>query len=337
MTALDKLMAQARLNPATIALPESSDPRILNAAVSAAREGVSKPVLLLNQREADALATEHGLDLGAIELIDPSDPDNLQRWAEALHQLRAHKGMTVEKARNALASPLTAATLMCQLGEVDGVVAGAVSATADVVRNALQIVGARPGAALVSSFMLMLAPEGASGGPEAMIFSDCGLVIDPDSTALTEIARAAGYSAQSLLGEAPKVAMLSFSTAGSARHAAVDKVRTATEGLRALEPDWQIVGEIQFDAAWVPELLAKKAPSANFDAPANVFVFPDLDAGNLGYKIAQRLGGWQVIGPLLQGLNRPINDLSRGCDADDVLVVQAVTSLQVAARPTLSD
>lgn len=331
MNALDKLMAQARQTPAKIVLPESSDIRILTAAVSAAREGVARPVLLLSQSEADALASQHGLDIKGVELVDLNDVAASARWAEALHQRRAHKGMTLEKAQQAVTNPLTAAALMCQLGEVDGVVAGAITATADVVRAALQIIGAQPEASMVSSFMLMLPPADAAESTGAMVFSDCGLVIDPNSEELTEIARAAGRSAKNLLGEEPRVAMLSFSTDGSARHAAVSKVSDATVGLKAAEPTWQVVGEVQFDAAWVPELLASKAPDADFQAPANVFVFPNLDAGNIGYKISQRLGGWQVLGPLLQGLNRAINDLSRGCDADDVLAVMAVTSLQAAA------
>ena len=331
MNALDKLMAQARQTPAKIVLPESTDIRILTAAVNAAREGVARPVLLLSQAEADALASKHGLDFKGVELLDLNDVMASARWAEALHQRRAHKGMTLEKAQQAATNPLTAAALMCQLGEVDGVVAGAITATADVVRAALQIIGAHPDASMVSSFMLMLPPADAAEGTGAMVYSDCGLVIDPNSEELTEIARAAGRSAQNLLGEEPRVAMLSFSTAGSARHATVSKVSDATAGLKAAEPNWQVVGEVQFDAAWLPELLASKAPDADFQAPANVFVFPNLDAGNIGYKISQRLGGWQVLGPLLQGLNRAINDLSRGCDADDVLAVMAVTSLQAAA------
>jgi len=331
MNALDKLITQARKTPAKIVLPESSDIRILQAAIEAARLGVASPALLLSSSEADSLAEQHGLDLSSVTLIDPSEAASSARWAEALHEHRAHKGMTLEAAQQAVQSPLTAAALMCRLGEVDGVVAGAITATADVVRTALQIIGAHPDAALVSSFMLMIPPESDTQTRDAMVYSDCGLVIDPDSDALAEIARAAGKSAAGLLGEPPRVAMLSFSTAGSAKHSAVSKVQKATEALKAAEPDWQVVGEVQFDAAWVPELMAQKAPEATFDAPANVFVFPSLDAGNIAYKITQRLGGWQVIGPLLQGLNRPINDLSRGCVADDVVAVMAVTSLQAAA------
>lgn len=332
MTALDALKDQARRAPARIVLPESTDLRILHAAIAAAAEGVAKPILLLSEAGADALCVEHQIDLSGVTLVDPSESASRARWAGALHQRRAHKGLTLEQAHKALESPVTVATMMCQLEEVDGVVAGAITSTADVVRNALQIVGVSPSAAMVSSFMLLLAPPSNKNGPEALIFSDCGLVIDPDAAALTEIARAAGYSANSLLGESPRVALLSFSTAGSAKHAKVSKVSEATKNLRALEPDWQILGEVQFDAAWVPELLQRKAPDANFHAPANVFVFPDLDAGNIGYKIAQRLGGYQVIGPMLQGLNRPINDLSRGCVADDVLVVLAITSVQAQAK-----
>ncbi len=335
MNALDKLIEQAQQAPATVVLPESGDHRILTAAAQAASQGIAHPVLLLSEAQKNALAIQHGLDLDRVGCVDPRDPESRTRWASALYQRRAHKGMTEEEAMLAVDSPLTVGTLMCQLGEVDAVVAGAVAATAEVVRTALQIVGVKAGASLVSSFMLMVPPAGRRDFPEAVIFSDCGLVIDPDHAKLTEIARAAGRSAQAFLGEAPRVAMLSFSSVGSAKHAEVDKVRMATEQLMLAEPDWQVVGEIQFDAAWVPELLAQKAPGTPFDAPANVFVFPSLEAGNIGHKIAQRMGGWQVVGPFLQGLNKPVNDLSRGCVAEDVVALMAGTSAQVAAQAVL--
>ncbi len=332
MNAIEKLMLQARQAPAKIVLPESSDARILAAAAHAAKQGIARPVLLLSADEKNRLSQEHGIDLSAVAQVDPWDAESRTRWATALYQLRAHKGMSEEAALEAVNSPLTVAALMCQLDEVDAVVAGAVFATADVVRTALQIVGVRPDTAVVSSFMLMVPPEGRAGTPGAVVFSDCGLVIDPNSEQLREIARAAGLSAQGMLGVAPRVAMLSFSTAGSAQHAEVDKVRAATAGLKLQEPTWQIMGEVQFDAAWVPELLAHKAPDAHFEGPANVFVFPSLAAANIGYKIAERLGGWQAIGPFMQGLNRPVNDLSRGCVVDDVVALMAGTSAQVAAE-----
>lgn len=330
MSALESLFSRAAQVPATVALPESTDTRILQAAVRAAEAGVAKPVLLLGEVRARELAEQHQLDLGAVRWVDPADARAREQRAQVLLHKRARKGMTPEQAHEAAADPLVAAVLMCEMGEVDGVVAGAVTATADVVRTALQVVGVRAGTSTVSSFVLMLPPESAGSGLRPALFSDCGLVIAPDSAELAEIARATGHSARRLLAEEPRVAMLSFSTAGSARHEAVTKVSEATAALRAAEPDWSVLGEVQFDAAWDPELLARKAPDAAFQAPANVFVFPSLEAGNIGYKIAQRLGGWQAVGPVLQGLKRPVNDLSRGCNADDVLAVMALTSLQAA-------
>lgn len=332
MNAVEKLMSQARQAPAKIVLPESSDARILAAALRALEAGIAQPVLLLSAEAKAKLSQDLGFDLSAVTHVDPRDAESRTRWATALYQRRAHKGMTEEAALEAVDSSLTVAALMCQLGEVDAVVAGAVSATADVVRTALQIVGVRADAKMVSSFMLMVPPQGVPNFPDAVVFSDCGLVIDPSSEQLTEIARAAGRSVQGLMGQPPRVAMLSFSTAGSAQHAEVDKVRAATERLKLMEPNWQIVGEIQFDAAWVPEVLAHKAPDDCFEGPANVFVFPSLEAGNIGYKIAERMGGWQVVGPFMQGLNRPINDLSRGCVVDDIVALMAGTSAQVASE-----
>lgn len=328
MRALTRIIDQARRAPALIALSEGEDPRVLEAAVRATREGIARIVLVGNRAAITALAEHRGLDMSGIGFHDPSDAPQQTQLTEALFELRRHKGMTHAEAEDAARDPLVCANLLVKTGLADGTVSGAVRTTADVVRTAIQVIGVQPSFKLVSSFFLMMLCEPFHSLKGGLIFSDCGLVVDPNAGELAEIAMAAADSARNLLMEEPRVAMLSFSTNGSAKHAAVDKVAQAAAMVRAKRPDLAIDGDVQLDAAIVAEIADRKLPDSQVKGKANVLVFPNLEAGNIGYKLAERVGGAVAIGPLLQGLAKPANDLSRGCSADDVFHVIAVTVVQ---------
>jgi phosphate acetyltransferase len=328
MLLLDRLMHRARQTPARIVLCESEDPRVLKAAAQAAEDGLAHIILVGDGGRIRADAQTHACDIAKMDVVDPRRSTLRPVLAAVLLHLRQKRGMTKEQAETAVLDPLTFAMLMLREGHADGSVAGAVHTTADVVRGAIQIVGIRPGVRLVSSFFLMLRDEPFHTSTQAMIFSDCGLVIDPNAEELAEIALAAADSARTLLDTEPKLAMLSFSTSGSAQHVMVDKVRRATELVRARQPDLAVDGEIQLDAAIVPGIAERKIPESRVAGQANVLIFPNLDVANICYKLTERLGHAVAIGPLLQGLNKPANDLSRGCSSEDVYNVIALTVLQ---------
>ncbi|WP_442592711.1 phosphate acetyltransferase [Parapusillimonas sp. JC17] len=328
MSLLDAIFHKARLNPMRIVLCEGDDPRILEAAHKAAAEGLARISLVGDGERIARTLEHHGWNDPHIDVIDQKQSSLAPSFAQELARLRAKRGMSLQQAEAAILEPLVFAMLLLRLGHVDGSVAGAVHTTADVVRNAIQIIGMKPGTKLVSSFFIMLRDEPFHTNAHALIFADCGLVIDPDADELAEIAMAAADSATALLDTEPRVALLSFSTGGSARHGCVDKVRQAAERLRARRPGLAVDGDIQLDAAIVPQVAQSKLPGSQVAGQANVLVFPNLDAANIGYKLTERLGHATAIGPLLQGLDKPANDLSRGCNANDVYNAIAVTVVQ---------
>lgn len=301
---VQRLRRKAAVLGARVVLPESSDPRVVEAAAVLEREGIAKPVL-----------------------VDSATDPRADRFARILYDLRKANGMTEAQAQVAIRTPLYFGAMLVRTGEADACVAGSISPTADVLRAALHVIGLAPGISLMSSVFLMALPGG-----RAVTYGDCAVVPYPDARGLAAIALASADTHRALTGERPMVAMLSFSTKGSAEHEAVTRVREATALAKAARPDLDIDGELQFDAAWVEAVGQRKAPGSPVAGRANVFVFPNLDAGNIAYKITERLAGAQAIGPVIQGLARPMHDLSRGCQVDDIVTVAAVGALQAKGR-----
>ncbi|MEX0367841.1 MAG: phosphate acetyltransferase [Ruegeria sp.] len=328
-TPIELLAASAPASRPVVALSEGSDPRIVAGALAAHAANLADVILVGPQAEVEAALQAEGASAGnGVAIHDPATSDLTEAFAAEYHSLRKHKGVGEAAARRAAETPLVYAAMLVRLGHATGTVGGAIHTTGDVVRTAIQVIGMAPDAGMVSSFFLMYPPEDAGEGARAMLYSDCGLVIDPNPAELTSIAAASANSARALLREEPKIAMLSFSTNGSASHPAVDKVTEATDTLRSQHPGLEVDGELQFDAAFVPSVGMRKSPGSSVAGQANVMIFPNLDAGNIGYKITQRLGGYAAIGPVMQGLAKPANDLSRGCTAEDVTQIIAVTILQ---------
>lgn len=328
MSVFNRVLDVAKNKKRRVVLPESLDERVLKAAAQAQSIGIAQIVLLGDPDELSATAKSHDVSLDGIEIVVPSESTSRPQYIAAMVEKRKHRGMTHDKAESAIDDYVTFACMMVSEGDADACVAGAITSTADVVRNAVRYVGKHPDEALVSSCFVMLMQE-QHPVQDAMVIGDCALVIDPDAEQLAGIAVSTGETANKLLQLTPEIAMLSFSTDGSARHAAVSKVTQATELVREKREHWRVVGEVQLDAAVIPSILAKKSPSQAADTPCNVLIFPTLDAGNIGYKLIERFGGAQAIGPILQGLNKPINDLSRGCSADDIINIVAVSAAQV--------
>lgn len=330
----DQLLKEGPVGrPLTIALSEGSDPRIVRGALSAVEQGLAE-IILIGPRATveNALKAEGALEaVAGITIHDPTDSPLLPDFAERFFELRSKRGVTQEQAAEAVRDPLVYAALLVREGHAAGTLGGAVYPTSDVVRVAIQMIGKAPEAALVSSFFLMYPPTSEGSASQTLVYADCALVIDPTASELASIAAQAAHNFKTFVGETPRVAMLSFSTRGSAKHENIDKVSAATTQLRADYPDLRVDGEIQFDTAVVPDIAARKAPGSDVAGQANVMVFPDLQAGNIAYKITERLAGYAAIGPVLQGLNKPANDLSRGCSDEDVTQMIAATVLQARA------
>lgn len=328
----DSLKARAKADLKTIVLAEGEDIRTVEAAATVLAEGYAKVIMLGNVDKIKAMAAEKGVDISGAEIIDPETSAKTADYADKFYEMRKAKGMTPEKAAETMKNVLYYGVMMVNEGEADGMVAGACNSSANVIRPSLQILKTKPGTKLVSSFFVIIVPDCEYGEKGSFIFSDSGLVENPDADALSEIAIASAASFKQLIGAQPKVAMLSYSTYGSAKSELVDKVQEATRLAKEKAPDLKLDGEMQLDAAIVPSVGKSKAPGSDIAGEANVLIFPDLNAGNIGYKLAQRLAKAEAYGPVLQGVRKPVNDLSRGCTAEDIAGVVAITCVQAQAN-----
>ena len=328
---IDEIKARAKSDKKTIILPETEDERTYKAAEAVLKEGIADLILIGNKEDIEKKKGTY--DISGAKIVDPAENDKTEAYIAKLVELRQKKGMTEEQARELLMSNyIYYGVMMVKMGDADGMVSGACHSTADTLRPCLQILKTKPGTKLVSAFFLMVVPDCDMGANGTFIFGDAGLEQNPDPEKLANIALSSAESFRTLTGKEPIVAMLSHSTKGSAKHPDVDKVVEATKLAHELDPELKLDGELQLDAAIVPEVGASKAPGSTVAGHANVLIFPDLDAGNIGYKLVQRLGKAEAYGPLTQGIAAPVNDLSRGCSAEDIVGVVAITAVQAQAQ-----
>ena len=328
MSFLDDMITKARSNVKKIVLPEADDVRTIKAAAAATAKGIADIILVGEEAAVKALAASEGADISRCTIVDPVKHPKFNEYVEAFYEMRKAKGVDMAKAEETMKDYIYFATMMVKMGEADGLVSGAAHSTANTVRPALQILKTKPGTKMVSAFFVMVVPNCEYGANGTFVFADSGLNQNPTSEELATIAASSAESFKNLVGEEPLVAFLSHSSKGSAKHPDIDKVTAAVEIAKAEYPDILMDGELQLDAAIVPSVGASKAPGSPVAGKANVLVFPDLDAGNIGYKLVQRLAKAEAYGPILQGIAKPVNDLSRGCSAEDIEGVIAITAVQ---------
>ncbi|MFP4015959.1 MAG: phosphate acetyltransferase [Halanaerobiales bacterium] len=336
MELLSGFKKKAIENRQTIVLPEGNEPRIIKAAASILEEKIADLFILGREEEIRSIAEKEEVSIEGAVLINPVNSDFLDEFTDVFYDLRKHKGITKEEARSKVVDPLYFGTMLVHTGRAAGMVAGSINATGDVLRPAFQVIKTKPGVSVVSGAFIMQVPECEYGNNGIFVFADCAVNPDPNPDQLAEIAVTSAETAQILLDIEPVVAMLSFSTKGSAKHELVDKVVKATNIARDKAPELILDGELQLDAAIVKSVAETKCPDNNVAGKANVLVFPDLQSGNIGYKLTQRLAGAEAVGPILQGIAKPINDLSRGCSVDDIINIVAITSVQSGKKELIN-
>lgn len=328
MDFIESIKERVKLNKKTIILPESEDIRVIEAARKTTDEGFANVLLIGDRKNLERDFPNIKLD--DIKIINPVESQNYDEYVNSFYELRKEKGITIEKAKEFMKNSIYFGTMMIKQGHADGLVAGSICSTADTIRPALQILKTAPSISFVSSFFIIIVPDSKYGENGIFLFSDCAIMENPDAEQLSEIAIVSANSWRKIIKTEPRIAMLSYSTMGSASSEQVEKVSKATSLVKQKNPEIIVDGEIQLDAAIVPNVAAKKAPNSKTGGNANVLIFPDLNAGNIGYKLAERLAKAKAYGPMCQGIAKPVNDLSRGCSSDDIVGVIAITALQAS-------